>query len=99
MSLKNECSLKDCTKLRNLILENPDLPLLTFVGYEKAIEIVKQGCVAVANNATTRDDVCEWKYKHPFGDFPGCKNLNYSISRDSNWKYCPYCGKKIKVVE
>lgn len=59
--------------------------------YEKAIEIVKQGGVS--------DDVCEWEYKHPFGDFPGCKNVNYSISRDSNWKYCPYCGKKIKVVE
>ena len=44
------------------------------------------------------DDVCEWKYKHPFGDFPSCKNVN-SISRDRNWKFCPYCGKKIKVVE
>ena len=45
------------------------------------------------------DNVCKWEYKHPFGDFPGCKNVNYSISRDSNWKYCPYCGKKIKVVK
>ena len=43
------------------------------------------------------DDVCEWKYKHPFGDFPSCKNVN-SISRDGNWKFCPYCGKKIKIV-
>ena len=32
MSLKNECSLKDTTVLRNLILENPELPLLAFVG-------------------------------------------------------------------
>ena len=68
------------------------------ISIHKAIKIVKQGCVAVANDTTIRDDVCEWKYKHPFGDFPGCKNLNYSISRDSNWKYCPYCGKKIKIV-
>lgn len=34
MSLKNECSLKDCTKLRNLILKNPDLPLIIFAGEE-----------------------------------------------------------------
>lgn len=32
MSLKNECSLKDTTVLRNLILENPELPLLVFAG-------------------------------------------------------------------
>ena len=32
MSLKDECSLKDCTKLRELIVNNPDLPLLLFVG-------------------------------------------------------------------
>ena len=70
------------------------------ISIHKAIEIVNQGGVAVANNATVKnDDVCEWKYKHPFGDFPSCKNVNYSISRDSNWKYCPYCGKKIKVVK
>ena len=57
---------------------------------DDAIEIVKQ--------VGASDDVCEWKYKHPFGDFPSCKNVN-SISRDRNWKFCPYCGKKIKVVE
>lgn len=32
MSLKNECSLKDTSNLRKLILENPDLPLLVFCG-------------------------------------------------------------------
>lgn len=34
MSLKNECSLKDCAELRKLIIENPDLPLITFCGEE-----------------------------------------------------------------
>ena len=29
--------------------------------HERIIEIVKQDCVAVANNATNRDDVCERK--------------------------------------
>lgn len=57
---------------------------------KKAIEIVKQVGVS--------DNVCEWKYKNPFGDFPSCRNVN-SISRDRNWEFCPYCGKKIKVME
>ena len=43
------------------------------------------------------DNLCEWEYKHPFGSFPGCKNVN-SITYDTNWKYCPFCGKKIKRV-
>ena len=30
--LTNECSLKDTTILRNLILENPELPVLIFCG-------------------------------------------------------------------
>ena len=32
--LKNECSIKDTTILRNLILENPDLPVIFFCGEE-----------------------------------------------------------------
>lgn len=33
-TLENECSLKDTTVLRNLILENPELPVLMFCGEE-----------------------------------------------------------------
>ena len=32
MSLRNECSLKDTTELRKMILENPELPLIIFAG-------------------------------------------------------------------
>lgn len=32
--LINECSLKDTTILRELILENPELPVLIFCGEE-----------------------------------------------------------------
>ena len=34
MSTKNDCSLKDTTILRKLILENPELPVLFFCGEE-----------------------------------------------------------------
>ena len=61
---------------------------------KKAIEIVKQGGVS--------DDVCEWKRdEHSENDNPAewiiCPHKPKRIfSKDI--KYCPYCGKKIKVV-
>lgn len=71
--------------------------------YEKAIEIVKQGCVAVANNATTRDDVCEYKITDNMVH-AGCNNKQIAsafcwFNECDDYKYCPHCGKKIKVVE
>ena len=55
---------------------------------DDAIEIVKQGSVA--------DDVCECRR------LKDCKSLfetscGYIFAREG-FKYCPYCGKKIKVV-
>ena len=59
---------------------------------DKAIEIVKQGCVD--------DDVCEWKSASD-GEFiqnPHTKRL-YSNETSMQNVYCNTCGKKIKVVE
>ena len=68
---------------------------------DDAIEIVKQGGVD--------DDVCEWKYTKEIMD-----NAEFKVGCNPNalkrgvvpnnfsyhdFKYCPYCGKKIKVVE
>lgn len=64
---------------------------------DKAIEIVKHGGVS--------DDVCEWKTEHIVvgmrRHMPNCcdKGLDMPVSTASGLKYCPYCGKKIKVVE
>lgn len=70
-------------------------------GLGDAIEIVKQGGVT--------DDVCEWKYTKEIMD-----NAEFKVGCNPNalkrgvvpnnfsyhdFKYCPYCGKKIKVVE
>lgn len=67
---------------------------------EKAIEIVKHGCAS--------DDVCEWeKGSSGYVVYPayyskccttnsnGLEMQTYIIA---DWKYCPYCGKKIKVI-
>ena len=50
------------------------------------IEIVKKGGAA--------DDVCEWKYS-------GNVYISCNYKRFTNlhsFEYCPYCGKKIKIV-
>lgn len=46
----------------------------------------------------TEDDFCEWK-TDSWGLFPiktSCKN---SLDVNYGYKFCPYCGKKIKVIE
>ena len=56
-----------------------------------ANEIVKQGGVA--------DDVCEWECKYindKYSYLTSCGNI---FIYETNSVYCPYCGKKIKVVE
>ena len=59
----------------------------------KAIEIVKQGGVS--------DDVCEWKSAQINNEWkPSCEpNSTYNVFGVAWFKRCPYCGKKIKVVE
>ena len=61
---------------------------------KKAIEIVKQGGVS--------DDVCECK-KHRIIDNVQMRKTSclYEIEERlvKKYRYCPYCGKKIKVVE
>lgn len=66
-----------------------------------AIEIVKQCGVS--------EDMCEWKYTKEIMD-----NAEFKVGCNTNalkrgvvpnnfsyhdFKYCPYCGKKIKVVD
>ena len=58
-----------------------------------AIEIVKQGDVS--------DDVCQWKSTQINNEWkPSCEpNSTYNVFGVAWFKRCPYCGKKIKVVE
>ena len=56
-----------------------------------AIEIVKHGCVSDYVCEWKRDDMCDTVYKV----CGGCFTSEYQ----KDFKYCPYCGKKIKVVE
>ena len=64
------------------------------ISVKKAIEIVKQGYVS--------DDVCEWKYNDSEYYFESsCDHLHIFMSdgpKENEYDFCPYCGKKIKIV-
>ena len=50
------------------------------------------------------DDVCEWKLEDEEANLylTGCQQrqlLFDGTPKENGYRYCPYCGKKIKVVE
>lgn len=65
--------------------------------YENAIKIVDQ----VAEEFGISEQVCEWKPGKVGDDWnPGCEpNSTYTVWGVAWFRKCPYCGKKIKVVE
>ena len=56
---------------------------------KRAIEIVKQGGVS--------DDVCELRLLNGY-KFLHETSCGYVFHMQNSFKYCPYCGKKIKAV-
>ena len=66
---------------------------------KNAIEIVKQGGVS--------DDVCEWNGEQSrlatYTRFTTACGYNFDLETNNEllkaFRYCPFCGKKIKVVE
>lgn len=61
------------------------------VAYQNAIEIVNQVASEYGG------EVCEWKGKDKLGLYnSACKQRSIV---NPFWTHCPYCGKKIKIVE
>ena len=75
------------------------------VYFETAIEIVNQVAEEYVpdKNAGEIDEVCEWKREVYYDKCPHeeglFKRVHYDEAVERAFKYCPYCGKKIKVVE
>ena len=96
--------LKDCTKYGNKNAKQQAESYNTMMMYEVAdlvddlIEIVKKGGVS--------DDVCEWKvFDNSLTDEPQwvyettCGKYVGEEHTSKAFVYCPYCSKKIKVVD
>ena len=45
------------------------------------------------------DDVCEWKVKSNYYVTKCSHDTDVMYGLKQDFKYCPYCGKRIKVVE
>lgn len=68
----------------------------------KIRHLVKHGCIET-------DDVCEWRIKDDYHWHTGCRNKIDNMDNEVNtiedyieytrFNYCPFCRKKIKVVE
>ena len=86
---------EEVQRMRNTCVALSDLEVCDIenVTYKRAIEIVKHGDVF--------DDVCEWKSTQINNEWkPSCEqNSTYNVFGVAWFKRCPYCGKKIKVVE
>ena len=69
-----------------------------YIEKSKAIEIVKQGGVD--------DDVCEWNGEQSrlatYTRFTTACGYNFDLETNNEllkaFRYCPFCGKKIKIV-
>ena len=66
-------------------VKNSDL-----IASENAIEIVKRGIIS--------DDECKW-YKIKSNAYKSNTHAELYDSRVMDWDRCPYCNKKVKVVE
>ena len=93
--------LKNYTKYGNKNTKQQAESYSTMRMYEVAdlvddlIEIVKQGGVS------DYVDVCEWKSKKINNEWElSCKpNSTYNVFGVAWFKRCPYCGKKVKVIQ
>lgn len=69
------------------------------ISIHKAIEIVKQGALS--------DNVCEWNGEQSrfvtYTSFTTACGYNFDLETNNEllkaFRYCPFCGKKLKVVE
>ena len=74
---------------------------------ERIIERIKKDAQSTRTNAerirNMTDDVCEWKYNYSEYYFESsCDHIHifmYDGPKENEYGFCPYCGKKIKVVE
>ena len=88
--------LKDCTKYGNKNAKQQAESYNTMMMYEVA-DLVDD-LIEIVKNSGVDDDVCEWRLikGYKFLHKTSCGN---TFDMENNFKYCPFCGKKIKAVE
>ncbi len=59
----------------------------------------KDNIILRKHEENTFDDVCEWKVKSNYYVTKCSHDTDVMYGLKQDFKFCPYCGKKIKVVE
>ena len=72
-------------------------------GLDNFLKAYNSELLRIVKHVGVSDDVCEWKYNDSEYYFESsCKHLHIFMSdgpKENEYRFCPYCGKKIKVVE
>lgn len=70
-------------------------------GLDNFLKAYNSELLRIVKNCGVSDDVCEWIKQYKTYDWkPSCEtNSVYNVAGVVWFKHCPFCGKKIKVVE
>lgn len=65
---------------------------------DEEFSITRNELIEIVNQFGISDDVCEWKQDNMFETIYRVCDGFYTTVYQKDFEYCPYCGKKIKVV-
>lgn len=65
------------------------------------ISTIDEAIQTIRELQSKSEEVCEWKYISSvlYDAYIKCRGKVMNIRSMRYYKYCPYCGRKIKVVE
>ena len=69
----------------------------SYIAVEKEVVLLKDAKEIVKHGGVS--DVCEWKLDGVYLHSPHKPLVSCVTDENYRYYYCPYCGKKIKVVE
>ena len=86
------------------VVEELEMEMKASSGYSAERVSAFSRAIEIVNNGGVSDDFCEWRLCDEEANVydTSCRNPHILIEgtpKENNYEYCPYCGKKIKVVE
>ena len=86
------------------ILSHIDFDRTIQIGLDNFLKSYNSELLRIVKHGGVTDDACEWRLCDEEANVydTSCRNPHILIEgtpRENNYSYCPYCGKKIKVVD
>ena len=85
------------------VIEELEMEMKASSGYSAERVSAFSRAIEIVNQCSVSDDVCEWKYNDTeYCWESSCDHFHIFMSdgpKENEYGFCPYCGKKIKVVE